>query len=106
MKTARTILSENLKALMATHPGLDTCKAIAKAGGPSNGTVERILNSKVGASIDQLDLLANIYELEPWQLLVPGLDPTNPPILAHISAQQLEMLSKIKRLPKPEKNHH
>ena len=53
-----------------------------------------------GASIDQLDTLAKVYGLEPWQLLVPNLDPTNPPMLATISKQQLEMLERIKQAAK------
>lgn len=38
----RDILAANLKALMASRPGLDDFKKIVAAGGPSNGTLDRI----------------------------------------------------------------
>jgi len=98
--TSRQILATNLKALMASHPALDTFKKIVEAGGPTNGTLDRIRRMESGASIDQLDTLAKVYGLEPWQLLVPNLDPTNPPMLATISKQQLEMLDRIKKAAK------
>lgn len=98
--TSRQVLATNLKALMASHPALDTFGKIVAAGGPSNGTLDRIRRMESGASIDQLDTLAKIYGLEPWQLLVPNLDPTNPPMLAAISAKQMEMLERIKQAAK------
>ena len=79
---------------------MDTFKKIVAAGGPTNGTLDRIRRMESGASIDQLDALAKIYGLEPWQLLVPNLDPTNPPMLASISAKQMEMLERIKQAAK------
>lgn len=98
--TSRQVLAANLKALMASHPSLDTFTKIVEAGGPSNGTLDRMRRMTAGASIDQLDTLAKVYGLEPWQLLVPNLDPTNPPMLATISKQQLEMLERIKQAAK------
>lgn len=74
-ETARSILAENLKALMAARPGLGTFTEIVAAGGPSNGTLDRIRRQESGCSVDQLDLLARVFGLEPWQLLVPNLDP-------------------------------
>lgn len=99
-KTSRQILSANLKALMASHAHLDSFKKIVQAGGPSNGTLDRIRRMESGCSIDELDKLARIFELESWQLLVPDLDPANPPLLAHVSERQLELLAKFKRMAK------
>ena len=53
-----------------------------------------------GCSIDELDKLAKIFELESWQLLVPDLDPTNPPMLAQVSQRQLELYAKLKQVAK------
>ena len=98
--TSRQVLAANLKALMASLSALDTFCILVAAGGPSNGTLDWIRRMESGASIDQLDILAKIYGLEPWQLLVPNLDPTNPPMLASISQRQLEMLERIKQAAK------
>lgn len=103
-RTSRQILSANLRALMACHAHLDTFKKIVQAGrdygGPSNGTLDRIRRMESGCSIDELDKLAHIFELESWQLLVPDLDPANPPLLAHVSERQLELLAKFKLMAK------
>lgn len=96
VKTSRQILSENLRSLMDSHAHLDRFAKIVKAGGPSNGTLDRIRRMESGCSIDELDKLAKVFELESWQLLVPNLDPTNPPLLAQVSQRQLEMYARIK----------
>lgn len=75
------MLAANINALMAARPRLDTVKKVHAAGGPSTGTVDRIRRAEIGTSVDQLDQFAAVFELEPWQLLVPGLQPNNPPIL-------------------------
>jgi hypothetical protein len=80
-KTARNVIAENLKALMAARPKLNTFPKITAAGGPSNGTLDRIRRAESGCSLDQLDLLGKVFELDPWQLLVPNLQANNPPIL-------------------------
>lgn len=77
----REIIANNLKTLMASRPALDTLPKIAKAGGPSNGTLDRIRRKAAGCSIDQLAALAAVFDLHPWQLLVPNLEPNNAPIL-------------------------
>ena len=35
-----------------------------------------------------LDILATAFGLEPYQLLIPGLDPANPQILRILSASE------------------
>lgn len=77
----RLVLAQNLKALMAARPNLATFKQIVAAGGPSNGTLDRIRRAGSGCSVDQIDLLAKVFELDAWQLLVPDLKPNNAPIL-------------------------
>lgn len=93
---ARQTLSTNLKRLMECHADLNTFPKIIKKCGISNGTLDRIRRCEVGASIDQLDLLAKAFEMEVWQLLVPNLEPANPPMLASVSEAQKAMLEKIK----------
>lgn len=49
----------------------------------SNATVGRMLNASgpKGPTLASLDDVAAYFKLKPWQLLVEGLDPQNPPIL-------------------------
>lgn len=72
-KTSRQVLAENLTTLMGERPDLDSFKKITAAGGPTNGTLDRIRRQESGCSIDQLDLLAAAYGCTPADLLSPSL---------------------------------
>jgi hypothetical protein len=69
----RDVLAANLKKLMAGMPELSTFTQITKAGGGSNGTLDRIRRKTTGTSVDNLEPLADVYGLEPWQLLLESL---------------------------------
>lgn len=71
----REILAANLVAAMAAFPELGTFALITAAGGPSNGTLDRIRRKESGCSIDQLTLLSKAFKvITPWQWLMPDLD--------------------------------
>ena len=95
----RQIVADNLKRLMDLRPNLNTLPKIAQAGGPSNGTLDRIRRLEVGCSIDQLAKIAEVFELDAWQLLVPNLQPNNPPILLGAGGQaERELWAKVDSL--------
>ena len=58
-------------------------------------TVGRILNMEHEPTFGQLTKLARVFKLQPWQMLVPNLEPTNPPMLASESQTLRALLSKI-----------
>lgn len=74
-------LSASLRALMESSPDLRSQAAVGKRAGMDQRTVGRILNREHEPTIGQLDRLAKAFGLAPWQLLVPGLDPKNPPVI-------------------------
>ena len=73
----RDLLAENLKKLMAGTPELSTFPQITKAGGGSNGTLDRIRRKTTATSVDNLEPLARVYGLEPWHLLLDTLSVEN-----------------------------
>lgn len=82
--TPRQILSANVKALMAARKDdLGTIKKIAAASGTklSNGKVGRICKASHTTDIDSLQHLAEVFKVEPWQLLVEGLKPDALPVV-------------------------
>jgi transcriptional regulator with XRE-family HTH domain len=93
---SRKTLAANVNALMATKPGLSSPRQVVKAGGATNGTLGRIRNGEVGASVDQLDQLARVFGVEPWQLLVPNLDPKSLPVLGGMPTQYRKLLEKVR----------
>lgn len=94
----RQVLSENLRALMGARPELGTIRKVADASRStlSNGKVGRIYAASHTTDIDTLQDLADVFELEPWQLLVRGLNPAALPRLADatVLAQILEAVQR------------
>lgn len=81
----RRVLAVNVRNLMAAKPGLHSIRAVwttsqDMGGSLTNGTVERIKNGDSATDVDKLEDLAQVFGLEPWQLLVENLDPAKVPL--------------------------
>lgn len=83
---ALRVLSENLERLIAAHPELNTQPKLAKEAKIDQKTVYRIVTKQNEPSLDKLEKLAKALGVEPWQLLVPGLQPAALPVLAEVEA--------------------
>lgn len=84
------ILAANLGALMKASSDLRTQAAVSAAAARAGAkidqkTVSRILNAQVAVQIDTLQALAAAFGVEPYQMLVPGLNPRNPQVLRVLS---------------------
>lgn len=100
----RDVLAENLKALMEQSPHLDRLPKITEASNRAltNGTLDRIRRAESDTDLGKLELLAAVFGLEPWQMLVPGLDPQAPPSLTGSDLlQQIQALVSDKGLSHP-----
>lgn len=53
---------------------------LAQDTGIGNGTAQRINEMTSDASLSTIEAVALRYGLEAWHVLVPGLDPKNPPV--------------------------
>lgn len=94
---AAVTLGENMRTLRdATRPGVHSGnRAVAKAAGVGEGTVQRARTGDNNITVGALEALAKHYRLEAWQLLVPGLDPDNPPRLASAADIEAEVQHRI-----------
>lgn len=87
MRDIRAILAANVAALMRYAADRQTGEpvsrnALARASGLSRTTIQRVVNAdESAAAIDTVCAIAAAYKLHAWQLLVPGLDPSNPPVI-------------------------
>lgn len=61
--------------------------------------IDRIVKAESAISLDTLDELASACGLMPWQLLIPGLDLSNPPHLA-VTSTELALYQRLKDLAK------
>ena len=85
----RDILAANLRALMATHPDLDTLPKITARSGVTNGTLDRIRRAVVSTRVDELEKLGRAFGVESWELLRPqGPNALSP--LALMLAEHLD----------------
>lgn len=80
------VVAQNLESLMAHHRQTSTVAA-AKATGVSQQQIDRILKGQK-VRVDTLENLARGYGLEPYQMLIPGLNPGNPQVLRAVSAAE------------------
>lgn len=96
--TIRQVVAANLARLMKATPSLDTNTKLFNRAGIPVATISRILNGKTACTIDMLDRIAPAFNLEPWQLLVPNLSPSNPQILRTSSDTEEALYTKIREL--------
>lgn len=93
-KNPRAVLASNLKALMA-H-GDTNQSQLGKRADIAQSTIGRILREKHAPDLDTLHALGQAFGLTPWQLLVPNLDPSNPPALQTQSPEEMELYRKLR----------
>lgn len=85
------VIAENIRALMQSgRGGLRTQEAVAKAaraaGFPiDQKSISRALNATNALQVNTIQAIAAAFDVEPYQLLIPGLDPRNPQILRTLS---------------------
>ncbi len=83
------ILAANVKALMdANKMELGSQPKLAKAAKIDQTTVGRVLGAKNKVQIDTVEALASAFGVEPYQLLIPGLNAKNPQVLRSLSAEE------------------
>lgn len=103
--TPREILATNLKALMERNPRFKSCPAVERGTtelGHKIGrtTVQQVLDGKTPFNLDHLHALSQLFGLDPWQLLTPGMDPKNPPVLKSIGDSERKLYARLDELLK------
>lgn len=79
MSNVAEIIADNLRALKEDrHIASDN--ALARLAHVDQKSVWRILHQEQSPTVDTLEKLARAFGLHAWQLLIPHLDPKNPPV--------------------------
>lgn len=87
-KALRTTLGANVSALMLHAWGEENLTKLGREAHVSAATVQRIRAGTHGAGIDILEKIARVFGIQPWQLLVPNLDPASLPALLASAADR------------------
>lgn len=93
----RDILAANMRRLIDREQV--SVRAWAMARGLDVRLIDRLSKGQNAVTLDKLDEIATACGLQAWQLLLDGLDPDSPPAMP-ISAEESDMLSKLRRLLK------
>lgn len=82
---------------MASKLGPTTQIALKVKSGVAQATIGRILGD-VGenAKIETVERLARAYGLEGWQIMIAGMDPSNPPVLQPVSPAERALYERLK----------
>lgn len=102
-RTAAEILWQNVKALMTHVYGKENLNKLAADAGFSPGTSSRIKEQQTAVRLSTLDKLAHAFKtlkVQPWQLLVPDLDPARLPraTVTKPSPRDVEKVEELKRM--------
>jgi hypothetical protein len=95
----RVMLAQNVRQLIDRHykDSDNKPKALSKATGLSLSSVQRVLSAETGASIDTIEVIANVFELSAYQLVLPNLDVENPQVVSGASAAERAMYAQFRR---------
>ena len=96
------VVAANLQRLMDHEKdrkrSLWTDKAVGKASSLGHGTVYRTRKGSHAIKIDNLQAIADAFGLKAWQLLIPGLEPDNPPMIKSISPTEAKLYEDLQKL--------
>lgn len=85
-KPTAAVVADNIARIL-TYRGMDATAA-AKLLGVKPFQVKRLMAADHAMTLRTLDRLAEVFGLEPYQLLIPGLDAGNPQVLRVLSAAE------------------
>lgn len=94
--TPAQILAQNLKALLQHGKGPRTQMELARKAQVGQATIGRILRADTAATVETIAALSAVYDLEAWQLLVAGMEPSNPPALIPVTAAERRLYARLR----------
>ena len=78
---SRAALWASVRALMVKEFGKENINRFHTRTKVTLATIGRIKAQKTSVGLEVIDQIAAAFGLSGWQLLVPGFDPHNPPVL-------------------------
>lgn len=96
----REVLRRNVQALLDSGIGPTSQLALGKKpGAGGQATIGRIVSEEgENPKLETIAAIAAAYGLEAWQILVAGMDPKNPPVLAPVTKEEKEFWARLRLL--------
>lgn len=107
----RRVVGANIARLLDHHyrhlPNVtQKQRALAKDSGIGFGTIQRIMKEEVGASIDNIESIADSLQISVYQLMLPSLDVKNPQVVNGASEAEQRLYRSWKRSHHAEPENH
>ena len=96
MRRPAEIIADNLRTLKKDRQ-IASDNAMAKLAEVDQKSVWRIMRHEQSPTIDMLEKLAKPFGLHAWQLLIPNLDPKNPPVFVMTDTER-DLYCKMARM--------
>jgi hypothetical protein len=91
----RHVLRDNVLALMHARFGQENLSRLAREAKIGPGSCTRIKEAATSVGLEVIDKIASRYDYDAWQLLVPGFDPRNPPVLKPVSPEERQLYDRL-----------
>jgi len=95
----KAVIGANVKALVQTRD--KDFDAACKRLGMKETQLKRVIAGKHAVTMTTVQRIAESYDVEPYQLLVPGLDAKNPQVLRALSPEEENLYKALEAARKP-----
>ncbi len=92
---SKAVLWASVLALMVKNYGRENLNRLAREAKIGPGTASRLKAQETSVGLDTIDKLAGHFNVEAWQLLVPGFEPDNMPVLQPVSPSERRLYERI-----------
>ena len=96
----KKILWNSVSALMKKHYGKENLTRLAKECEFGPATATRLKEQRTSVGVDIVDKIASKFQVQAWQLMVPGFDPESPPTLQPLSERERQLYERWKEVAK------
>jgi hypothetical protein len=103
MRPISEIVAENVARLIEHDKKTGKSKipqSFLAQKGVSQATIGRVLKAEVATRVETVAVIARHFDLQPWQLLVEGFNPKEPPLLRVATGNEAEFYRRVLALAK------
>jgi transcriptional regulator with XRE-family HTH domain len=91
------LFRDNLQRMMQANAEIGSQAALARASGVRQSNIQRILALEQVPGLDMVARIADAFDLEPWQMLIDDLYPSNPPITKAVDERQKLLFNRFRQ---------
>lgn len=92
---SREVVWASVSALMQKHWGEENLNRLARTAKIGTATAARLKEQKTSVGLEVLDKIAKAFDCATWQLLVPGMNADEMPVLVTMTQAEVNFLARI-----------